>query len=117
MNRFFTKSKNPIFGHFWAQIGPKDFLFENRAPLHFGHTSPFCTFVPKFRKKQMSRSREKLVTDKRTNERTNERTDTGQFKGPPEVGPKTDSFVLLVKSHLTPVRFRRNVNKIIILRI
>ena len=29
----------------------------------------------------MSRSREKLVTDKRT--------DTGQFKGPPEVGPKT----------------------------
>ena len=35
MNRFFTKPKNPknpIFGHFWTQIGPK-FVFENREKL------------------------------------------------------------------------------------
>ena len=88
MNRFFTKSKKP---YFWAFLGPnwpKIFFFENRAPSHFGHHH----FAPsaKNQKKQMSRSREKLVTDKRTNERTNERTDTGQFKGPPEVGPKKD---------------------------
>ena len=55
----------------------------------------------------MSRSREKLVTDKRTNERTKERADTGQFKGHPEVGQKkkkSDTFMDIVSSWVSPPR-------------
>ena len=29
INRPLTKSKNPLFGHFWAHIGPKKFFSKN----------------------------------------------------------------------------------------
>ena len=60
------------FSSIFSAFPAKNFFFENRAPSHFGH----CHFASlcENQKKLMSRTQEKLVTDRRTNERTNERT-------------------------------------------
>ena len=44
MKQFCTKSKNPIFRQFLAQICPNFFFFENRSPSHFEdwHFTPLC---------------------------------------------------------------------------
>ena len=97
MNRFFTQSKNPSFGHFWAQIGPENFFceknflsplerfnstplykksektktnnfFENRAPSHFGHHH----FAPLCQKSEKTNEPiPRKVGNRQTNERTN----------------------------------------------
>ena len=63
--------KNRFFRHISSIFGRKWIFSRNRALIHFGHYQlSFCSFVPKIRKKIMSQSREKLVTNGRTNERT-----------------------------------------------
>ena len=87
--QIFHKVQKTLFlGIFGPKLAQKNFFFENRAPSHFGHHhfAPLCQKS----EKQMSRSRQKLVKDERTNERTNERKDTGQFKGPPGRSKKKD---------------------------
>ena len=69
--------KNRFFRH-TSGIFPRKWIFSgNRAPSHFGH----CHFASLCQKsaKIMSQSREKLVTDGRTDGRT----DNGKFIGPP----------------------------------
>ena len=78
MNRFFTKSKKTLFlGIFGPKLAQKNFFSKIGLRHILGIT--ILHLFAKNHKKQMSQSREKLVTDKRTDERT----DTGEFKGPP----------------------------------
>ena len=65
--------KTLFLGSFFAQICPKNFFIENRAPSHFGHHH----FTPLYQKSKNSydpvpRKVGNRRTDGRTNERTNE---------------------------------------------
>jgi len=76
MNRFFTMSKKP---YFWAFLGPKlaQKNFFSKIGLRHILGTTILHHCAKNQKKLMSQSREKLVTDERTDERTNGRTDKG----------------------------------------
>ena len=60
--------KKRFFRHISGIFGRKNFFSENRAPSHSGHG--ILHLCAKNHKKLMSQSREKLVTDARTDERT-----------------------------------------------
>ena len=64
-----SKSTKTALGYF-SIFDRKNCFSKNLAPSHFGD----CHFASLCQKKLMSQSREKLVTDGRTDGRTNERT-------------------------------------------
>ena len=59
-------AKKPVFPAHFSIFDRKNCFSKNLAPSHFGD----CHFASLCQKKLMSQSREKLVTDARTNERT-----------------------------------------------
>ena len=62
--------KKPSFPAYFRYFQPGKIFFRKSGSVTFW-ALPFCIFVPKNQQKLMSQSREKLVTDERTNGRTN----------------------------------------------
>ena len=73
MMKLRENAKKPVFPAYFRHFHPENFFFRKSGFATFWALT-FCIFVPKIRKKLMSQSREKLVTDGRTDGRTNGRT-------------------------------------------
>ena len=92
------KSQKKLFlGHFcpiWPKTGQKIFFWKIRL-RHIVSTIDLHHHA-KNHKISSSQSREKLVTDERTNERTDKRTNTGEFIGPSPLRGRSNNILTLL---------------------
>ena len=64
-----ANAEKPVFPAYFRYFRPEKYFVQKPGSVTFW-ASPFCIIVQKNQKKLMSQSREKLVTDERTDERT-----------------------------------------------